>query len=415
MPPALRTASTVAAPRPETPPVIRMLPRGRIALLREFGVVRHRPPRRPAGTSNSPARSGRTRPRRRAAPTTSRSGRSASRVVAALDPDVRAQPIEHRGRRRFVEHRDRVHKGQCGEQPGPVAVTHQRTAWPLERPDRFVGVQADDESVAQRPGLAQQADVAGVQQVEAAAGGDQPAAFRVDPVGEAEGVGRGVRIRRRTVLGGQRGGAPVGHEPGGRLDGRRDGFGGVRAAEQGDGGGRGEPVTRTAGVDHSARPCRGWDRNGRFAETVGEDGATGTDGHRDSVGTPPAAQQLGELGRFFVSGQDVAGFGQVRGHQTGSGHRRGTAGMGVPDHRHPQLPENPPDVRIARQAATVVGDEDRAGVGQDVAGTLGERVRGGRSVSGIQAQQGLPTCPNPGLAHRRSPKRQGQHGDVRLQ
>src|SRR5207302_1801301 len=81
---------------------------------------------------------------------------------------------------------------QGGEHPEPVVQAVDRPARPLEAADALVGVDADDEHVAQRLGLAQVADVAAVEDVEAAVGEDHAAAHaavRVEPAEQGGDVG----------------------------------------------------------------------------------------------------------------------------------------------------------------------------------------------------------------------------------
>src|SRR5205823_12069463 len=92
-------------------------------------------------------------------------------VVAALDPDVRAQPVQQPVRGQLVEDHDGVHAVQGGDQTGPVGLRYHRAGRPLERAHAAVGVEAHDQAVAELAGRAQGRQVPDVQQVEAAAGG----------------------------------------------------------------------------------------------------------------------------------------------------------------------------------------------------------------------------------------------------
>jgi hypothetical protein len=113
--------------------------------------------------------------------------RSTADVVAALDPDVRAHAFQGCGRRLLVEDDDGIHARQRLQHGGAVLLRHERAIRALQAGDRFVGVQQHDEAVAKGARGLERADVAGVQQVEAATGCDN----------RAPGRAHGVQPRRR--------------------------------------------------------------------------------------------------------------------------------------------------------------------------------------------------------------------------
>jgi hypothetical protein len=103
-------------------------------------------------------------------------GQDAIGVILSLDPNIWLQPGEQRCRRLFVEDRYPVDRSKRIEYPSPVLLGHHRTARTLGAAYRSIRVEADHQRVTERSGLIEQADVASVQQVEAAAGCDKPAA-----------------------------------------------------------------------------------------------------------------------------------------------------------------------------------------------------------------------------------------------
>ena len=79
---------------------------------------------------------------------------------------------------------------------GPGRRRRERASRPLEPPHRRAAVEADDQVVAQGPGLLQEPDVAGVEHVEAPAGGHHDAAGLTDGAGDRHDRG-GYRARAR--------------------------------------------------------------------------------------------------------------------------------------------------------------------------------------------------------------------------
>lgn len=69
---------------------------------------------------------------------------------------------------------DRVHAGQSGQYGGALAGRDERAVRAFELADRRVGVEANDEPVAEAPGALEVAHMAEVEQVEAAVRGDNP-------------------------------------------------------------------------------------------------------------------------------------------------------------------------------------------------------------------------------------------------
>ena len=129
--------------------------------------------------------------------------------VAALDEDVGAERADQLQRRRRAEDRHEVHAGERREDLGALPRRGERAPRPLEAPHRGVGVDADDERVAEFPRLLEVADVADVQQVEAAVGEDD---FLAGALEAADGLGQRVaaddlpaQVRRRQGAGAGRG------------------------------------------------------------------------------------------------------------------------------------------------------------------------------------------------------------------
>src|SRR6266480_7925242 len=81
--------------------------------------------------------------------------RAVEEVVTALDPDVRAQPVEDPFRGQLVERDDRVDAVERGDETGPVRLPYHRPGRSLQLPHAAVGVEADDQAVTKLPGGAQ--------------------------------------------------------------------------------------------------------------------------------------------------------------------------------------------------------------------------------------------------------------------
>src|SRR5690242_15714680 len=181
-PPASCTAWATASPRPDDPPVTMTVPSSdamdggpledscaRLALQEREQDDLAAPPGQHA-----------------------RLGQLAVGVVGALGPDVRTQALEHRRGRVLVEDHHAVDAAQRPQDGGAVLLAHDRAAGALERPHRGVGVEAHDEDVAQRARRLESADVSGVQEVEAAARGDDDAPGRARRARQRDGI-----VRRR--------------------------------------------------------------------------------------------------------------------------------------------------------------------------------------------------------------------------
>src|SRR3954447_12914828 len=262
VPPASRTAATTAAPRPEEPPVTSTTPgdSGTDPLDDRRGG-----PARDVGQDDGLAAPGLEQ---------LRLGQIRDAVVAALDPEVGPELGEDGFRRVLAEDCHGVDAGERAQQRHAILLAHDGPVRPLEAPDRRVGVQADDEAVPERPRLLEDADVAGVDEVEAAAGGDDGAALRADARRERERL-----LTRRGRRGLGRGGVVRAGDPRrGGGTGAADTLGreravGERARGGGGGGGGGEGAARPAGV--STRGPR--DRAGqRRAAAADDEGAVGS-------------------------------------------------------------------------------------------------------------------------------------------
>jgi len=108
------------------------------------------------------------------------------RVVCALDQQVRAQRLDKRERRVLFEQDHQVDHLQRGQHQRARILVLDRPFGPLEARDRGVGVEADDQAVAALPRLAQQRDMARMQQVEATVG-ETDAVALVAPLGDLRG------------------------------------------------------------------------------------------------------------------------------------------------------------------------------------------------------------------------------------
>ena len=213
-PPASRTAAATAAPRPLAAPVTRTVPEEVLSARVAASLIRW--------VVDRPARYGQDD--RLAAPPRDDVGLrdGGEGVVAPLGEDVRAQ----RGRaprpgcprrRRAPRRRSRARAARRPGRPRPL----QRPGRALQPADGVVAVEQDDEAVAERPGLLQHGDVAGVQQVEAAAGGDDGAAGGADPGHDVGGVRRAAVRRRGRGADADGGGAAGGDEGDGGEHGAR--------------------------------------------------------------------------------------------------------------------------------------------------------------------------------------------------
>ena len=96
--------------------------------------------------------------------------------IAALDEYVGKQARDDLARSQIVENDDGIDGFESGEDFRALALGDHRPAFALELANTGVAVEADDQDVAQGTGLLEAADVAGVQQVEAAVGEDEAAA-----------------------------------------------------------------------------------------------------------------------------------------------------------------------------------------------------------------------------------------------
>jgi hypothetical protein len=90
--------------------------------------------------------------------------------VGAFDQDIRQHGCDEFARRFFVEESDRIHGFEGGGKLGPFALSNERPGRTLQPLDAGVGVQSQDQNVAQRPGAFEQANVARMQDIVAAVG-----------------------------------------------------------------------------------------------------------------------------------------------------------------------------------------------------------------------------------------------------
>src|SRR3954470_6910205 len=181
VPPASRTARAVAAPRPDAPPVTITVPRP------SGGRINH-----PFDQAGARASRDVREHKRLAAPRGDELGlgQLGARVVPALDPHVRAEPVQDRLGRVLVEDGNGVHALERLEHRRAVALRAERTVGALQSAHGGIGVQADDQAVAQAAGFCKQRHMAGVQHVEPPAGADHGATAGANVAGEFEGIGR---------------------------------------------------------------------------------------------------------------------------------------------------------------------------------------------------------------------------------
>ena len=106
-------------------------------------------------------------------------------VVGALGVDVGAEARDQRVGAVLLEDDHRVHPAHRGDQLRPLRGGHHRAARALQPPHRGVGVEPDHERVAERAGGLEIADVADVEEIEAAVGEHQPLARRAPAGREA--------------------------------------------------------------------------------------------------------------------------------------------------------------------------------------------------------------------------------------
>src|SRR5207237_10281315 len=119
----------------------------------------------------------------------------AHRPVPALDENIRFELLDQPRRCGLIEDDDVVHGAQCTENRGAVILTDNRPAGALDRTDRGVAVEADDELVAEAPRPGQEVDVAPVKEVEAPVREDESHRARsIRTAAHSSGDGFGVEI-----------------------------------------------------------------------------------------------------------------------------------------------------------------------------------------------------------------------------
>src|SRR5579883_93701 len=91
-------------------------------------------------------------------------------VVAAFDVDGRLQLLDEGAGGWLIEDGDIINAGEGGEDFGALLLRHQGATWAFQAARAFVAVQAKNQEIAQRAGILQVANMAEVQQVEAAIG-----------------------------------------------------------------------------------------------------------------------------------------------------------------------------------------------------------------------------------------------------
>src|SRR3954447_21243756 len=174
VPPGAAMAPATAAPSPEAPPVTRTVPSAlAVAVGASSAVSGDGTDRRLLDESGRgmAVEVGQQHDRTAPALDDLRLGQVGAAVVAALDPDVRSQPLQRPYRRVLVEDQHRVDTAQRAQHRGAVARADERPAGALQPPYGVVGVQAHDEAVAEAARGLERADVADVEQIKATAGG----------------------------------------------------------------------------------------------------------------------------------------------------------------------------------------------------------------------------------------------------
>jgi len=96
--------------------------------------------------------------------------------IAALDEHVGEQARDDFARGEIVENHHGVHGFESGENFRALALGDYRAAFAFELANTDVAIESDNQDVAQGAGLFEAADVAGMQEVEAAVGEDDAAA-----------------------------------------------------------------------------------------------------------------------------------------------------------------------------------------------------------------------------------------------
>jgi hypothetical protein len=108
--------------------------------------------------------------------------------VSALDEDVRLNGVDQSERGVFSEYDDAIHACEGLENLGSLLFRIDGTALTFVRSDRSVGVEPDDQRVAQAARVLQVTDVARVQQIEHAIREDDDLPDRAKPPDERNGV-----------------------------------------------------------------------------------------------------------------------------------------------------------------------------------------------------------------------------------
>jgi hypothetical protein len=111
--------------------------------------------------------------------------------VRTFDEDVWSDRRDDLVRRLLIENGDGVHACECGENFGTLGFRSDRPIRSLDRSDGAIGVDADNQRVAERPRVLQVTDMAGVQQVEDAVGEDDGFASCPSSAHEFDGLGHG--------------------------------------------------------------------------------------------------------------------------------------------------------------------------------------------------------------------------------
>jgi hypothetical protein len=108
-------------------------------------------------------------------------------VIATFDVDVGSNRRQETVGAFVAKNDNGIHAGEGGQDGGALAFRYERTVRTFELPAGGVGVEADDEQVAELPGALKIADVTEMEQVEASVGGDDALLTAMSRGGPASG------------------------------------------------------------------------------------------------------------------------------------------------------------------------------------------------------------------------------------
>lgn len=109
-------------------------------------------------------------------------------VVSAFGEDIGADGFDEFDGGIFVEEHDGIDATLCGEDMGAVAFVLNGSAWAFEASYGGVGIEADDEGVAEAAGFLQIIDVSDVKDIKATVGEDDFSSAPAHIGGEEAGL-----------------------------------------------------------------------------------------------------------------------------------------------------------------------------------------------------------------------------------